>query len=113
MSGAELRDAAIAQQVDRNPETIAQFLNEISATRLCRLRINSPTIGVRHDEVFTVEQLMQDIQKRCKLKAGTNLFGTIGKQARDKGLITETGKWLAANRESRHSNRSPECCWQI
>lgn len=107
MNGLQLRDQAIQQQTDRNPLTIEQFLNEIAITRRCRLRR-----AETWDQVFTVEQLLKDIQTRCRLQAATNLYGAIGKLARARELISETGNWVSSERDSRHANKVPVCCWQ-
>lgn len=106
MTGQQLKVAVLNQQEERNPLAIAQCLNEISITRQCRLRM------AKHwDECFTVEQLLADIQTRCKLPIGTQLYGPIGRLARQKGLIEETGTWVEALRDSRHAGRVPVCYW--
>lgn len=106
MNGAQLRDQGIAQQLDRNPATIEQFLNLISIMRKCRLRM-----AHTYDQCFTVEQLLAEVQSLCPHKAATSLYGAIGRMARQRGFISETGLWTASARDSRHANRAPVCCW--
>lgn len=106
MDGTQLCDQGISTQVEHNPQTLSQFLHEISLTRQCRLRMAN-----KWDETFTVEQLLADIQNRCRLPASTSLYGAIGRMARQRGLIQDTGVWVEAKRAERHCSKVPLCCW--
>lgn len=108
MSGAELRDQALAQQIERNPLTVEAVIEEIDRTRRCRLRMAS-----KWDECFTVEQLINDVRQRVKLPIPTDLNGAIGNTARKRNLIENTGRLAEAEREVRKANTVPECRWAV
>ena len=108
MSGAELKCDGINQVSSHNPATLEQVLREIDATRRCRLRMEKT-----YDEVFTVEQLILDVQRRVGLPIPHSLNGAIGHHSRRRGLIDGTGRLTKSDRDERRDNKVEECRWGL
>ena len=106
-TGQQLKQQGISQTVTHNPLTTEVALAEIKLTRECQLRTHA------HERVFTVEQIIKDVQTRIRLPIPTSLNGAIGNAARQRGFIENTGRLAEADREIRRCNTVPECRWGL
>lgn len=104
----QLKLDGIERSTTNNKEILAQILIFIEQARACRLRMAS-----RWDEVFTTEDLISQFELGFGREVPHGLAGAVGRSARLRCLIEETGAWTEANRAERHNNRVPVLRWAL
>lgn len=107
MTSTQRKQDGLETVAGHHPSTLAMVMNEIEITRKCRLRTHA------HQETFTVESLVNDVQGRVKLPIPTALNSNIGAEIRRRNLAEEVGPWVKADRDEAHDRRVPLLRWAV